>query len=56
MFDKIRKIRRYAKGEILVSRKMTVSEILLRRLGTSEAGAQVTQSRIKADKKSVIYH
>ena len=55
MFDKIRKIRRYAKGDIRTSRKMTVSEILLRRLGgtVSEASAA---SRVKHGEKPVVYH
>lgn len=55
MLEKIRKIRRYAKGDIRTSRKMTVSEILLRRLGGSvnEAGAA---SRVKSGEKPVVYH
>lgn len=56
MIDKILKVRRYAKGDIRTSRKMTVSEILLRRLGTVESGARISAGRMKDSKKPVVYH
>lgn len=56
MIDKIRKIRRYAKGDIRTSRKLTVGEILLRRLGPAESGVGISVERMKASKKPVIYH
>ena len=56
MIDKIRKVKRYARGDIRTSRKLTVGEILLRRLGPAESGVGISVERMKASKKPVIYH